>query len=242
MKLLKETYTAPVNIQIEPAVIPQTTGTNWIPLNNYGMISLYMDGVNKPNQDYAGYFTKDGVDFLFLADGAGGCGGGAKASQYLASFVQQNVSGHRIHEPKFLYELLTAADYSLLDNVPGSQTTAIVIAIKDDFLYVSSVGDSHAWIVDKYSIKSLTEGKSHKAFIGSGKVNPLVSKTYFHDGILILASDGLWKYASSDRIIETLRQSPELLSSALLSDLARMKSGGLQDDISILLYRKSMEK
>lgn len=201
-------------------------------------ISLYMEGVNQPNQDFAAHFSKDGVDFLILADGVGGQGGGGVAAQYLVDFVSQNVSKNNLHQPFFLQNLLGAADHMINNHAKAGKTTAIVIAVEDNEVYGSSAGDSEAYILENNCLTSLTDGQDLNGFIGSGHAAPISFKKIFTDGVLILASDGLWKYAQPQNIIKELSSSRQKASSARLADLARMQSGHLNDDISILLYDK----
>jgi len=218
--------------------VPQKTETISTPVSGAGIISVYMEGVNDPNQDYAVHFTKDNVDFFVLADGVGGRGGGAMASQLLVDFVRQNVSADNVNRAFILHNLLEAADNELFRHQTAGETTAIVIAIKEDMIYGSSVGDSEAWMIENNEVRILTEGQHQKPFIGSQHASSFSFKRYFPYGTLIVGSDGLFKYTQQNNIIQTVQQATMELSSAALANLTRTKSGHLQDDISIILYSK----
>lgn len=58
-------------------------------------------------------------------------------------------------------------------------------------------------------------------------------------GTLVLGSDGLFKYCSRETIVQLARE-PDLQSiPGLLARAAQLPSGGLQDDLAVLVCRDS---
>ncbi len=108
----------------------------------------------------------------------------------------------------------------------------------------ASVGDCQAWIFDDGlpSIE-LTSGQHRKPLLGEGKATPVGFEGELGKRMLIVATDGLWKYAALSSIASTmrLRNSNPLLLDALadtLIDSARLPTGALQDDIAVAMVMK----
>lgn len=57
-------------------------------------------------------------------------------------------------------------------------------------------------------------------------------------GTLVVGSDGLFKYAPRVRLLELVRTTDLDLLPAALVQLARLPSGGLQDDIAVVVCRR----
>jgi serine/threonine protein phosphatase PrpC len=102
-------------------------------------------------------------------------------------------------------------------------------------IYGASVGDSGVWVIREGGYLDLTERQSRKPFIGSGSAWP-VAFEYKSTGkeALLLATDGLLKYASPERIIAVC-QSPETSEvPRRLIELVRYPSGALPDDVTVI--------
>ena len=54
---------------------------------------------------------------------------------------------------------------------------------------------------------------------------------------LLLATDGLLKYMSAERIVETCRQHPTDAAAQRLIELVRYPSGALPDDVTLILAK-----
>ena len=84
----------------------------------------------------------------------------------------------------------------------------------------------------------LTQGR-RKPYLGYGAAWPEPFNAELRDGTLLLASDGLWKYADLDRIADIVRSTEPLDAVARrLVDAARLPNGTLQDDITVALCRR----
>src|SRR5262249_7289847 len=98
----------------------------------------------------------------------------------------------------------------------------------------ASVGDSGAWLIDPFV--DLTSAQKRKPLIGSGRACPVPFASPFA-GTLLLASDGLFKYAAQSRIRQ-LAAHPELERiPEMLVDAVRLPSGNLQDDVAVMICR-----
>lgn len=88
----------------------------------------------------------------------------------------------------------------------------------------------------KNGLRNLTERQSRKPLIGSGAALPM---PFFYNrtenGILLLATDGLLKYASAERIANVRRQQKQAEAARALTELVRYPSGALPDDVTVIL-------
>jgi serine/threonine protein phosphatase PrpC len=160
-----------------------------------------------------------------LADGAGGASNGALAAQ---AVVDVAVRG----DPA---DVILACDEHLR-NV--GLTTAIIVHVRADAVSGASVGDSAAWLIDGEVI-DLTEHQRRKPLVGGGCV-PVAfrSERPLGTATLLVASDGLFSYAAAADIARVVRAGRDLRETAdALVELVRLPSGGLQDDVTIVLCR-----
>ncbi|MFH0900068.1 MAG: hypothetical protein V2A73_05510 [Pseudomonadota bacterium] len=110
------------------------------------------------------------------------------------------------------------------------------MAITGSQIRGASVGDYVAWMVARNGYRDLIERQQHKPLLGSGKAIPVPFASTL-DGTLLLATDGLHKYAAPTRICDAAR-SPDLDEiPTRLVDLVRLRSGGLQDDVALVVCR-----
>ncbi len=87
---------------------------------------------------------------------------------------------------------------------------------------------------DEY--RDLTGNQRRRPFIGQGTAWPQTFQSEA-SGILLVASDGLFKYASPEDICAAVRRN--VLEDAVerLINLVRLRSGSLWDDVSLILCR-----
>jgi serine/threonine protein phosphatase PrpC len=81
----------------------------------------------------------------------------------------------------------------------------------------------------------LSQSQQRRPFIGSGNAWPVSFEHPNQGGSILLATDGLLKYTSAERIIATCREKPAELAARRLIDLVRYQSGALPDDVTIIL-------
>jgi serine/threonine protein phosphatase PrpC len=179
---------------------------------------------------------RDGV-ILVLADGAGGSAGGAEAAEELIAIVKAYASQCGDFEDRSKWEqLLRDADRRI--SLRHGETTGVIAAIAENSITGASVGDSSAWIIGK-SYDDLTSGQLRKPLIGSGRAHPVAFQRKPFAETVLLASDGLIKYATPARVCEIVRSSEFKNIASGLVDLVRLKSGAMPDDVSVIVCRKS---
>lgn len=82
---------------------------------------------------------------------------------------------------------------------------------------------------------NLTAGQVRKPLVGDGGAVPTSFTARASGGTLIVATDGLWKYIKHTRIAEIATMRPLEVAVAALVDGVRLRSGGLQDDVAIVM-------
>ena len=189
---------------------------------------------NPENQD-RGLIVHDGArTVLCVADGAGGRSGGMEAAKMAVELVQQNAS--RMTNADLCADALRKVDAAIAnDSIAGETTCALAIVTMDE-IFGASVGDSGIWLIPKVSPHTdLTQAQQRKPFIGSGSAWPVPFQCSRQVGALLLATDGLLKYASPESIIRTCGEYPVELAAQRLIELVRYASGALPDDVTLIL-------
>ena len=165
----------------------------------------------------------------------GGVRGGALASEALVETARA-VAGNAtldVHDVALWSVLVKEVDATLTAKMAG-ETTGVVVIIGSKGLMGVSAGDSEAWIVTATSIDDLTANQK-KARLGSGRAVPVSFHRPGLDGVLVVATDGLFKYTSAERIAAALRGGDVARAAERLVGLVRLPSGGLQDDLGIVV-------
>jgi serine/threonine protein phosphatase PrpC len=199
-------------------------------------VSKQIHGLNQPCQDRAEFIELGSSLVLILADGAGGMSGGAEAAEFVVQSVKQRVPSTSLTHWG-LVALLMSIDRKMAELGAYGETTAVIAVLSDQALTGASVGDSGAYLFSNGTIENLTEKQMRKPFLGSGSAFPLGFSRPSADGTVLVASDGLLKYSSMEKI-SAIAVGPDLEeSSQKLVQLVRYPSGALPDDVSILLAR-----
>ncbi|HEX8464537.1 MAG TPA: protein phosphatase 2C domain-containing protein [Abditibacterium sp.] len=184
----------------------------------------------------------DDVAMLALADGAGGRAGGAEAAQIVvneAAKVAQAVQNPR--DANLWASWLSEVDERIENEPHAGETTAIIAAFGPDFVAGASVGDSSAWLISGDSWIDLTARQIAKPFLGQG-ATAVPFSARVNGQTLLLASDGLTKYADAETLISIARgENLERAANALI-EAVRYASGALPDDVSCILCRAEEEK
>lgn len=176
----------------------------------------------------------DGV-VLAVADGAGGTGGGARAADAVIAAVIDALRA--APTPPSWPDALAALDAALPRLGPG-QATAVVVEVTAAGLRGASVGDSGAWLIDD-DLVDLTADQRRKPLLGAGATPVAFTAGPLADRTLLLASDGLWRYARPADIVAAARRTDLADAAAALLALVRLPSGGLPDDVAIVLAREA---
>ena len=59
---------------------------------------------------------------------------------------------------------------------------------------------------------------------------------------LLIASDGLFKYATAERICDLAMQGPVVEAADALANCVRLPSGAFQDDVAVVLVSESLSR
>ena len=133
-------------------------------------------------------------------------------------------------------QLLAYIDRALADGGSG-ESTGLLVAASPLGIHGAGVGDCIAWLIDERGCRELTAEVPRKPLLGSGRACPVSFSLPPTAGTLLLATDGLWKYAAADVICEVVRKLPIEAAAAELLTLPRLASGAVPDDIGIILVR-----
>jgi hypothetical protein len=131
---------------------------------------------------------------IAVADGAGGMPGGARAAQAVCDGA---VAAFRAGQPLRWAATLAAIDAQVHF---GGQSTAVVVEVAAGALAGASVGDSGAWLIAAGAVVELTAGQPRKPLLGSGQASPVAFGPLALRGRLLVATDGLFKYAPRQRL------------------------------------------
>jgi PPM family protein phosphatase len=193
-------------------------------------VAVRVRGSVGPGQDRAGAFEVDGGHVLVVADGAGGTSGGAEAAQSVIDAIGE------LEEPDTNWaSFLGKLDSQLSANASLGETTAVIAFVRDGYVHGASVGDSEAWLVDKGQVADLTENQRRKPLLGSGLAKPVAFGPVAFVGVLVLGSDGLFRYVDPEKIRRLSAIVPVNEAADALLQAARLPSGSLHDDISVIV-------
>ena len=181
-------------------------------------------------EDRVDVINEDNRTVIVVADGAGGVGSGDLAAESVVSFVNSNYKN--THSANDWVNLLRQID----SQISAGESTAVVVDIRPYGIAGASVGDSQAWILNE-GITDLTCNQIRKPLIGSGQSEPIGFTNLPLDGLLIVATDGLFDYAKRDEIIRLVLQSDFYAISRNCIDLVRLPSGDMWDDVGIVAAR-----
>ncbi len=199
-------------------------------------VASRVEGRGDNCQDRVAVIPLGGRLVVIVADGAGGTSGGAEAAQAVVDHLRLAVDAGRELNVRGLRQLLLEISLELENR---GQTTAVVLVIDRHQVVGASIGDSGAWLVEPGAWKDLTHGQPRKPLLGGGFAEPFTFASPSVDATLLLATDGVLKYADGEGVRAVLRN--EGLSAAQccqsLIDAARLPNGRLQDDAGVVVVR-----
>jgi serine/threonine protein phosphatase PrpC len=192
---------------------------------------VLVEGARGEGQDRAAvYVDREGVT-IALADGAGGRGGGAEAAARAVDHFRERPA------PGELTSRVIALDRALARDPVCGEATLVVARIVDDAITGVSVGDSGAWLIGADAVDVLTERQRRKPRLGSGTSTPVEFHGRLAGATLLVASDGLLKYAPAPTIAACARTRRLSAAPRELAALVRLRSGALPDDLGMVLVR-----
>lgn len=199
-------------------------------------------GHNHENQDavLARHHPADASCLIcVLADGHGGQHGGKAAAQVAVQTVWEEAASKAVRQlcdKRIWCEIIAAADEAVEANEEAGFTTLIVLALIGGEVYGASVGDSKALLVMLQDHRVIT-GKQYKnPPVGSSAAWPVSFTDKMRDSdVLLLMSDGVWRYTDEDTISEIVRREREEKLAATLRELQTSQNRGvLPDDFSLI--------
>jgi serine/threonine protein phosphatase PrpC len=206
--------------------------------------AIAIAAVRGSGQDRACVFDASGNVTVVVADGAGGTGHGAVAAQAIVDAVEAvaaqavvDAVGAVPAAPRDWSTLLLDLDRDARLRGHG-QSTAVIVCIRGGVLSGASAGDSGAWLVQNGDAIDLTEDQCRKPLVGAGCRPWRIAPRPLEGSTLVVASDGLFRYAQRAAIVRLASGENLPTAARALVDLVRLPSGGLQDDVAVVLCRK----
>ncbi len=196
--------------------------------------------IGQQGQDRIGIFTFDDRVILIVADGAGGLSGGAEAADLVVSIASADVN--RLRGEQACLDCLAEADKVIARDPIAGETTGVLVVVTESMIFGASVGDSGCHLIADSVIEELTQRQMRRPFLGSGAARVVGFQRAWKGGVLLAATDGLFKYTSRERIAETIRQPGNTEVCMRLLGLVRYPSGGYPDDVGIAVCRSSVQQ
>ena len=188
---------------------------------------------NPENQDCGAVIKCSTGLVLVVADGAGGQSGAREAATMAVEMVRAGTD--QLLNAGSCVQLLQTLDQNICQAANAGETTCALAVISEKQVFGASVGDSGVWLIKTNGFRNLTERQSRKPFIGCGSAFPVAFECASTQGeSLLLATDGLLKYSSSDRIVDTCKNGNASEVARRLIELVRYPSGAFPDDVTII--------
>jgi PPM family protein phosphatase len=189
-------------------------------------------------QDRARAFEVGNALVIAVADGAGGLAGSEHAAEAVVQGIEAWIERRVPLDDEATWSAyLKATDSTIRKAGNWGETTAVVLVVTDGLICGASVGDSEAWLATTDDFRSLTTGQNRRPFLGSGAARPTSFRRTHSSGVLIVGTDGLFKYAPTWRICQVAVEGPPDIAARSLLDLVRMPNGKLQDDVGYVICR-----
>jgi serine/threonine protein phosphatase PrpC len=180
---------------------------------------------------------------VVVADGAGGVAGGAAAADFVCEAVRDNCrrtvdgsDGHNLETIDWVL-FLEDLDRQMYRSGDPGLASAVIVDVMGDFVTGASVGDCEARLFVGGTSQSLTVEQVRKPLLGEGRARSIGFQINVREGILLVATDGLWKYMDSARVDEVVGSRPfEEMADALVAGV-KTRSGLLQDDVALAIVK-----
>lgn len=195
--------------------------------------------VQASSQESCKVLERGGTLVVVVADGGGGLRGGAAASRSLVAVVEDAVN-----DPTFALEdreswiaLFRETDAGLAANRAG-ETTGVVVVLGSRGIVGVSTGNTEAWLVAPERVDNLTVGQHAEQRLGTRRTTPTPFQRAAPRGaVLVVASDGLFKFAARDVIASVVRAQAIGVAAENLVELVKLRSGKVAEDVAVVLVR-----
>jgi PPM family protein phosphatase len=188
-------------------------------------------------EDRVAVIERPGSLVVVVADGAGGRMGGAAAAEGAVQGVREAAAMEPLARTGDWVQLLRSIDADLVADPEAGETTLVGLTLSAAGIVGASVGDSGAWVVDTAGWRDLTARQQRKPDAGTGMAAAVPFQCGPLEGTLLLATDGLLKYAVPERIAPVARGADLQAAAAQVVELVRLPSGELWDDVGVVLCR-----
>ncbi|QDE71153.1 hypothetical protein BHS09_31595 [Myxococcus xanthus] len=200
----------------------------------------HVEQAGKTGADRVLALTRGDATVLVVADGAGNSRRGAEAAEAVLRGVQDAMeAGADAERAETWRDVLVRCDAERVASGQGGETTAVVACVTTRRVVGASVGDSELWLFQDGEPTALTEHQHRKPLLGSGLARPVTFELAWRGGMLLGASDGLFKYVDLRLIQEHVSLADANAAVLALAALPRLASGTLPDDVGLVLCRPS---
>ena len=187
-------------------------------------------------QDRAAIIETGSGLILAVADGAGGTSHGGRAADLVLRCLNALIErGEPLDDEETWLDFLAETDRTIAGDPEPGETTAVVLAATPGLICGASVGDSEAWLLNSGGWLDLTVRQRRKPLLGSGVASPVSFRQDHPGGVLVVGSDGLFKYAPSAAIRDLARRGTPGEACLSLIDRVRLPNGKLQDDVAVVI-------
>ncbi len=181
-----------------------------------------------------------------LSDGQGGQAGGARAAQIAVESCLEKAQSYplkKLLNPFTWQAIGEAVDRNVSLDSDAGYATFIGLALIPSFVIGISCGDSAVALLLGDKFVQLTEHQQKNPPIGSGAARLTPFSARLDDTWkMLMMSDGVWKFAGWEAIIEMCRAEEEQALISSLREVAVSSTGGrLLDDFSVILIEPSKE-
>jgi serine/threonine protein phosphatase PrpC len=184
------------------------------------------------NEDRIHVAVRDDRVLIVVADGAGGTSAASETAEAICEATRE-FDDLRVADSDAWCNILRQLDVDLARI--GGQSTVVVVELIGNRMFGASVGDSEAWVVSEEEVLAVTSSQRRKPLMGNGTARPAPLAAVELQGCLLVATDGLFKYARRQTIIDVIRANSGDNALTMLVKAASLPGGKLQDDIAIVL-------
>lgn len=203
--------------------------------------SIAMDSYRSNSEDRASVIRLDDGIVCMIADGVGGrSGGGAAADYFIRSATTWVESLKQFPGAREQHRFLRDLDLQMTRTAGLGEATAILAFISDSRIIGACVGDSVCWWITDSTCIDLTAAAGQKPWLGSGMARIQSFEQPIQNGTLLIATDGLSKYADRDELCQIARRSSHEKCGTNLIAFMRPPSGMLPDDVAVIVARQSI--
>lgn len=182
---------------------------------------------------------QDGL-VLALADGAGNDPMGGELANWLVDQIQRRATeAKKLPNADLLARWCEELDRSWFASNKSGESTIVVVSLDGSRVQGASVGDSGAWLVHSGRYDELTAEQRRRPLLGQGRATVLAFGPVPMQGVLMLATNGLLKYAPAHEILRHATELNVSVAAAKLTDVVRTAAGTLQDDVAVIVCRRA---